>query len=80
MSIFKNLPNDFDISQIYVGEGIHITNDHQNKSVNEFVKTGYPQNGTVAYIISLKGAKRLYKLPSKVKMPITFWRVIPSAI
>jgi GR25 family glycosyltransferase involved in LPS biosynthesis len=56
----NHLPNDFDISQIYLSD----TNERNNSNVrkiNDFVETGYPQNGTVGYIISKNGAKNLLK-------------------
>jgi len=56
----NHLPSDFDISQIYLSD----TNERNNSNVrkiNDFVETGYPQNGTVGYIISKTGAKKLLK-------------------
>jgi GR25 family glycosyltransferase involved in LPS biosynthesis len=55
-----HLPSDFDISQIYLSD----TNERNNSNVrkiNDFVETGYPQNGTVGYIISKNGANKLLK-------------------
>jgi GR25 family glycosyltransferase involved in LPS biosynthesis len=53
-----NLPRDFDIAQIYHSK---TTEKHKYppKKVNNFVLTGYPQNGTVGYIISKKGINKL---------------------
>ena len=57
----SHLPDDFDIAQIYLSKNRDVSNLSHNQIVNEYVKTGYPQNGTVAYIISRKGAKKLLK-------------------
>ena len=60
LSIYlSHLPKDYDISQIYLSDIKEITNYAQNQKINNYVKTGYPQNGTVAYIISRKGAKKI---------------------
>ena len=55
----KHIPDDFDIAQIYLSKNKAITDNSQNQIVNQYVKTGYPQNGTVAYILSRKGAIKL---------------------
>jgi glycosyl transferase family 25 len=55
----KHVPDDFDIAQIYLSKNKAITDSSQNQVVNKYVKTGYPQNGTVAYIVSRKGAIKL---------------------
>ena len=56
----KYLPDDIEIAQIY-----HSSTTEKNKinvsTVNNYVETGYPQNGTVAYIISKKGINILLK-------------------
>ena len=56
----NHLPNDFDISQIYLSK-THERNKSNVQKINDFVETGYPQNGTVGYIISKNGAKKLLK-------------------
>jgi GR25 family glycosyltransferase involved in LPS biosynthesis len=56
----NHLPDDFDISQIYLSD----TNERNNSNVrkiNDFVETGFPQNGTVGYIISKNGVKNVLK-------------------
>ena len=56
----NHLPSDFDISQIYLSD----TNERKQNNVrkiNEYVETGYPQNGTVGYIISKNGVNKLLK-------------------
>jgi glycosyl transferase family 25 len=65
----NNLPKDFDISQLLI-------HDLQRKyfpisnNVNKYVKEGYPQYGTVGYIISKKGIKKLLNKCKPIYTPI----------
>ena len=60
INYIKNLPKDFDISQLLIHDSQkRFFNNAPN--VNKYVKEGYPQYGTVGYIISNKGIKKLLK-------------------
>lgn len=58
MNYIKNLPKDFDISQLLIHDA-QKRRFISSKNINKYVKEGYPQYGTVGYIISRKGIKKL---------------------
>jgi len=58
INYIKNLPKDFDISQLLIHDA-QKRRFNSSKNVNKYVKEGYPQYGTVGYIISRKGIKNL---------------------
>jgi len=67
----NHLPKNFDISYLL----IHPNKLYQNKfnnsiHINKYVKKGFGQWGTVAYILSKKGANRLIKLCKPIVNPI----------
>lgn len=62
----ENLPKDFEFGQIW-----HTTSHRYNKNrklkenklpKNQYVQRGYPQTGTVGYMVTKKGAHKLLKL------------------
>ena len=58
VNYINNLPNDFDISQLLIHES-QKSYFNSSPNINAYVKKGYPQYGTVGYILSKKGAKKL---------------------
>ena len=75
----NHLPNNFDISYLL----IHPNKSFQNLfnksiNINGYVKKGFGQWGTVAYILSRKGAKKLLELAKPIYKPID--EMIKSAI
>ena len=60
-NFINNIPNDYDICQIYNWSGGKSKEYQKSIKINKFVKKGYPQYGTVGYIISKKGMKKLLK-------------------
>jgi GR25 family glycosyltransferase involved in LPS biosynthesis len=53
----QHLPKDFDLSNLFVNPFIQYkTNFSKNDRLNRYVKKGYPEYGTLCYIISRKGA------------------------
>ena len=72
LSIYlNNLPNDFDITQIFLHPGKYFKKKFKlSKNINKYVKKGYGQWGTVSYILSKKGAYRLLKLCKPIFRPI----------
>lgn len=63
VNYIKFLPKDYDYSSLAVNPVIQYKSKfNKNLKINEYVKKGYPEYGTMAYIISKKGAKKLLKL------------------
>ena len=57
----NNVPSDYDICQIW--HHYNFKKDRRNTtSLNKYIMNGYPQWGTVGYIISNKGATKILNL------------------
>ena len=60
-NFLHSVPKSFDICQIYHWAGKKTEDYRKSPNLNQYVKSGYPQLGTVGYIISKRGMKRLLK-------------------
>jgi glycosyl transferase family 25 len=75
----ENIPKDFEISQLLHHKKQEWTlKDKRLKTDNPKVLKGIPMYGTVGYIISYEGAKKLIKHSKPLKYPIDvqIWRCI----
>lgn len=62
-NFMDNVPKDFDICQIHHHKAQeHLTFHPKYKTNNKYILSGFPQYGTVCYVVSLEGAKKLVKL------------------
>lgn len=66
----NNLPRDFDISILTNNRNTHKNKFNKSDKINKLVKRGYPEYGTVSYLISRTGAKKLLKITKPINNPI----------
>lgn len=66
----QHLPNNFDITQLWAHPAQYKTRFLKSPNINKYVKKGFGQYGTVAYIISKKGAIKLLKYCKPIYEPI----------
>ena len=55
--VMRHLPTDYDIC--YLQERKNLDQRFKNTPINKYIRSGWPQYGTIGYLISKKGAKRL---------------------
>ena len=70
MRFMQHLPEDVDIAQLLHHKGAKPRFRRSARTVNAYVKTGYPQSGLVGYVLSRKGARKLLAMCTPIVAPI----------